>query len=245
MSNKVISITLALCIVLAAVAIVCLSVVGQPYDKFTEFYLLGPGGQAGDYPREVVAGEEAGVIVGIVNREQEGVTYRVAMKVADGAETDIATVSLGYQDKWEQPVRFSFPEAGQDREAQFLLYRDGLEGVYDQLRLVVWVRDINEKYTEFYVLKYPPHVLQADAPTKAIAEIINHQRDAMSYRLEVQVGTVIYQAIEPITLQDGEKQQLDVPFAARVRGIYRVYFILREYETNEVIRQADCEIEVR
>lgn len=44
-------------------------------ERFTEFYILGLEGEAEGYPKELVVGEEAKVIVGIVNREQEDMSY--------------------------------------------------------------------------------------------------------------------------------------------------------------------------
>ncbi|MDV3104718.1 DUF1616 domain-containing protein [Thermococcus waiotapuensis] len=46
-------------------------------EKFTEFYILGPEGKAADYPTKLRAGQEGGVIIGIVNHEGRNVTYYV------------------------------------------------------------------------------------------------------------------------------------------------------------------------
>ena len=49
----------------------------KPGEKFTEFYILGPNGKAADYPTELFVGENATVILGIVNHEYRNVTYYV------------------------------------------------------------------------------------------------------------------------------------------------------------------------
>ncbi|WP_148882961.1 DUF1616 domain-containing protein [Thermococcus aciditolerans] len=49
----------------------------KPGEAFTEFYILGPGGIADDYPTELFAGENGTVIIGIVNHEHRNVTYYV------------------------------------------------------------------------------------------------------------------------------------------------------------------------
>ena len=41
----------------------------EPSERFTEFYILGPGGKAYGYPENVTAGENVELIVGVVNRE--------------------------------------------------------------------------------------------------------------------------------------------------------------------------------
>ncbi len=38
-------------------------------ESFTEFYVLGPGGKAEGYPSEAKVGENATVILGVVNHE--------------------------------------------------------------------------------------------------------------------------------------------------------------------------------
>ena len=49
-----------------------------PFEEpFTEFYILDIKGGTAEYPDRLKAGEEAQVVVGIVNREYETMTYRV------------------------------------------------------------------------------------------------------------------------------------------------------------------------
>jgi len=50
-------------------------------EGFTEFYILGLEGEAVDYPREMVVGEEGRVIVGSINREHEPVSYRMEVRI--------------------------------------------------------------------------------------------------------------------------------------------------------------------
>ena len=42
----------------------------------TEFYLLGPGGKASDYPTNLTVGQNGSVIIGIVNHEYKTVNYQ-------------------------------------------------------------------------------------------------------------------------------------------------------------------------
>jgi len=49
----------------------------KPGEAFTEFYILGPGGKAADYPTNLTIGEKGTVILGIVNHEHRNVTYYV------------------------------------------------------------------------------------------------------------------------------------------------------------------------
>nr|WP_099209603.1 DUF1616 domain-containing protein [Thermococcus henrietii] len=49
----------------------------KPGEAFTEFYILGPNGKASDYPTNLTVGQNATVIIGIVNHEHRNVTYYV------------------------------------------------------------------------------------------------------------------------------------------------------------------------
>ncbi len=51
----------------------------KPGEHFTEFYILGPGGKADNYPTNLLVGENGTVIIGIVNHEGGNVTYYVQM----------------------------------------------------------------------------------------------------------------------------------------------------------------------
>jgi uncharacterized membrane protein len=50
-------------------------------ERFTEFYILGQGGRAEGYPRELAVGEEGRVILGITNREHESMGYEIEIKI--------------------------------------------------------------------------------------------------------------------------------------------------------------------
>ena len=52
-------------------------------ETFTEFYILGPGGQASNYPTNITVGQNASVIIGIVNHEQKTVNYNLIV-TSDG-----------------------------------------------------------------------------------------------------------------------------------------------------------------
>jgi uncharacterized membrane protein len=58
-------------------------------EKFTEFYILGPGGKAYDYPTEVRAKENSTVIVGVVNHEYRLTNYTLQIEVNNTPPVDI------------------------------------------------------------------------------------------------------------------------------------------------------------
>ena len=106
-------------------------------ESFTEFYLLGLSGKATDYPEELVMGEEGEVMVGIINREHEPVTYRVEV-VIDGAKNgEVGPVILDHNGRWEGIISFTPERAGDNQKVEFLLFRQDRSEVYQKLHL--WV----------------------------------------------------------------------------------------------------------
>lgn len=114
-------------------------------EKFTEFYILGLGGKAEGYPRELYVGEEGRVILGIVNREyEEGVSYQVRIRIDGIEEGEIGPVVLKHEEKWEEEISFVSHRVGQEQKVEFLLYKGGEEQPYlDPLHL--WIDVIERK----------------------------------------------------------------------------------------------------
>jgi len=133
--------TLSVLLVLAIVATMATLayVIAQPRvgERFTEFYILGPEGKAEGYPEELVLGNSARVVLGIVNREHEITTYRVEI-IIDGEMTDEPVhIILNHEERWEDEVGFAPTRAGPDQKVEFLLYREGDSEPY--LGLHLWI----------------------------------------------------------------------------------------------------------
>ncbi|MDP3880136.1 MAG: DUF1616 domain-containing protein [Dehalococcoidales bacterium] len=133
--------TVLLIAILGALGILLYSVIAPPVkDRYTEFYLLGLNGKAGGYPEVLTVGMESQVIVGIVNREQETVTYRMEVSL-NGAEVGgLGPLTFEPEGKWVGVVGFTPRSAGERQKVEFWLYRQGLNEVYQSLHL--WV-DVN------------------------------------------------------------------------------------------------------
>lgn len=107
-------------------------------ETFTEFYILGPEGEAADYPTELKVGEEGGVMVVIFNHEGKETSYRVEVAV-DGKKTiEVGPVTLADEQKWEDEVSFVLETPGEDQKVEFLLYKDGEVEPYLE-PLILWV----------------------------------------------------------------------------------------------------------
>lgn len=123
-ADKVISGVLMLAVLGAAVTMIYAYVAPEQGEKFTEFYVLGPGGQAADYIRELVVGEEGSVVIGIINRELEVASYRVTVAI-DGRENGkMGPVILAEGEKWEEKMNYVPDRAGDNQKLEFYLCKD-------------------------------------------------------------------------------------------------------------------------
>lgn len=109
-------------------------------EKFTEFYILGPEGKAEGYPKELLVGQEVKVIVGVVNREYETVSYRVEVTIDGIRHNEIDPVVLGHEDRWEREVSFTPARLGNNQKVEFFLYKQEQSEAYRSLHL--WVNVI-------------------------------------------------------------------------------------------------------
>jgi uncharacterized membrane protein len=123
--NKALFVILSAAIVVSLGFIIYIAVTPQKVNKFTEFYILNVDGKAGDYPKQVVAGNPVDVRLGVVNHEYQPADYRleIQMDSAKVGEIDIGT--LAYQQKWEQKVSFIPRVVGEGQIVDFILYKDG------------------------------------------------------------------------------------------------------------------------
>ena len=104
--GRVMSITLVLAI-LGALGTLGYTIANPGEESFTEFYVLGLSGEATDYPQELVVGEEGKVIVGIINREHEPVTYRVDVAIDGVKNNEAGPMTLEHDGEWEEIVGFT------------------------------------------------------------------------------------------------------------------------------------------
>lgn len=136
--SKVLSIILGAMLICAIGGVIYLAVVPPAGEKFTEFYVLGPEGKADDYPEKVALGEEAMVIVGIVNREYRETSYRVEITIDGRNYSEIGPVVLAHDETWEQEVSLRPEKAEEQQKVEFLLYK-GKESANASERLHIWV----------------------------------------------------------------------------------------------------------
>lgn len=94
---------------------------------YTEFYLLGPDGRAGNYPTGFSLGEAKPVLAGIVNDEHRTVDYTLVVALNDSgssAQLYRQSVTLAPGETWEEAVPLQPDRRGAGMSMEFLLYAD-------------------------------------------------------------------------------------------------------------------------
>jgi Predicted membrane protein len=122
--DKALSIGLIVAIVAALSCLGYVIATPKQGEEFTEFYILGPEGKAENYPKELMVGEEAKVILGIVNHEHQPTNYHVEIAINGTSNKEIHIGILALEEKWEQEVSFVPDEAGLNQKVEFWLYKD-------------------------------------------------------------------------------------------------------------------------
>ncbi len=88
--NRAIVIVLALAVLALLLFLSFAVLVPKPGGAFTEFYVLGPDGKAGNYPAMLHLGDSAQVIVGIANHEHRDVAYDLVVALTDSVNVEQA-----------------------------------------------------------------------------------------------------------------------------------------------------------
>jgi len=114
----------------------------QVAEQFTEFYVLDSYGMASDYIRTARVGMAVDVIVGIHNHEDRTVGYRLEVRIDGIRDSEVGTLVLADEEKWEETVSLTPDRAGDNQKVEFFLYADQeSEPHFEPLRL--WV-NVNE-----------------------------------------------------------------------------------------------------
>lgn len=99
-----------------------------------------------------------------------------------------------------------------------------LLGAFGALGYIIATPKVGEEFTEFYLLgaegraaDYPEELVVGEEG-KVIVGVVNQEHEAASYRLEVRVGGVKNNEMEPIVLEHGGKWEGEVGFTPGVAG---------------------------
>jgi uncharacterized membrane protein len=121
--DKALTVILIITIIISISALIYVIVTPKQGEKFTEFYILGPGGKAYDYPTNVSAGNKSTVIVGVVNHEYANVNYTMKLSLNN---TTFMTQNLTLRDNQtrEQEVNYVLSKPGNEQKLEFLLFKE-------------------------------------------------------------------------------------------------------------------------
>ncbi len=138
LTDRVLTGLLALVLLAAAASLVYYVVTPKTSERFTEFYLLGPGGAMIDYPLALDTGDTADLVLVIINHERRTEQYRVEMKLEGEARWQAGPINLGHGEEWRQEISFT-PERSGSQKVEFVLSKQGQTAAYRQLFLQVRV----------------------------------------------------------------------------------------------------------
>ncbi|MCE5214508.1 MAG: DUF1616 domain-containing protein [Methanobacterium sp.] len=135
--DQKLSFIIIVAIIIACVSVVYLIISPIPGERFTEFYILGPEGKAGNYPTNLTTEESGELIIGIVNHEKTPSSYQVVVKLNDTILKN-ETINLKNDEKKEIKFNFQMNQSGNEQKLEFLLYKlPNTLNPYRQLDLVV------------------------------------------------------------------------------------------------------------
>jgi len=156
--DRALSVVLVVSIVTAIATTAYVIAVPKEGEHFTEFYILGPGGKAADYPTDFAAGSTQTLIIGVGNHEYREIPYTVeafALNQTFDPVTNTSTIhaferldrfvlTVPHNETEEVPWEFAIPSTDYNR-IQFLLFNETVPGddVVGQDRINASYRDLH------------------------------------------------------------------------------------------------------
>lgn len=135
--DRTLSTVLIVIIIIAFIATVYIVLSPSQSEKFTEFYILGENGKAGDYPTNLTLNQEGHLTVGIVNHEGVNTTYQLIIKFNQTILRN-EKFNLLNNEKKEIPFTFIAKQSGNNQKLEFLLYKlPNNTDAYRSLHLIV------------------------------------------------------------------------------------------------------------
>ena len=125
--DQALSIFLLVCIIASIATLAFVVMAPKTGEKFTQFYILGPNGQAEKYPERFNLGDSKPVIVGITNNEYRDVAYDIVVALKDSAGVSqlyTDKITLSNNQSIEKQINLKPDRSGTNMEIEFLLYAD-------------------------------------------------------------------------------------------------------------------------
>jgi uncharacterized membrane protein len=120
--DKKVSSILIILLVVAVSATVYIILNPVPGETFTEFYILGAGDKAGNYPTNLNVSEIGNVTIGIVNHEQATTSYNLIVALNNVTIKNENYTLLNNETK-RIPFSFMANKSGNNQTLEFKLYK--------------------------------------------------------------------------------------------------------------------------
>jgi len=126
-------------------------------EKFTAFYILGEGGKAEDYQKEVYLLEPSPMTVGIENYEHAPANYTLEVKLGGYPVYKQQIHIPAHGGKWKEKIFFTPKHVAKHVKLEFILYKDGSPNPYRRVHL--WVDSLIDYDNLARIKKYALSVL--------------------------------------------------------------------------------------
>ena len=135
--DRYISYLIAAVLVIAVIGVIYIMANPSPSEKFTEFYILGSDGMAGNYPTNLSMGESGTVIIGTVNHEGAPENYLVTVKLNNYTLKE-ESFKLQINESKEINFTFNANQTGNNQKMEFYLYKmPDTQNAYRFLELII------------------------------------------------------------------------------------------------------------
>ncbi len=133
--DRTLSIIIGIFLIIGIIGVIYISFTPYEVDNYTEFYLLGPDGNAGNYPTNLTTGETGKLSVGIVNHEYSNTSYLLKITKNNGT---LKEESFTLENNQNKSIPFEFKAETGQYKIQFDLYKlPDTKNVYRSLFILV------------------------------------------------------------------------------------------------------------
>ena len=162
-ANGALSVLLVVALLVAVTSVAFAAVVPDASESYTEAYLLTKSGDGGselvldDYPTDLVAGEEAPLVIGVTNHEFEPRSYAVVVQLqrvdvesdtaVESEELERFSLQIDHGEEWTREHTITPTMTGDRLRLTYLVYRGTapanptVENAYREVHLWVGVSD--------------------------------------------------------------------------------------------------------
>ncbi|RXA21940.1 DUF1616 domain-containing protein [Methanosarcina sp. MSH10X1] len=144
--DKTFTVFLILSILLSTTVLVYAIIGPKEGEHFTEFYILGPEGEADNYTTNFTLEQSGTVIVGVVNNEYRPMNYTMELKLENKSlplPESLQKISLAHNETLEEPLEFVLPFRGRNMKLEFLLFNE-TEKTIPYRDLHIWIDVMKE-----------------------------------------------------------------------------------------------------